>query len=131
MKEYVELTGTEYDLIIRCRPDLLFVAPIEPESVFDPWYVHVPDFHQFEGCNDRFAIGSCSNMEKLMNQIDYFHDYVRQWHSGSLPSPPVTAEMYTAGYLRSMGVPVRLSPFRFHRVRSNRVCLDAPPSKES
>lgn len=130
MKEYAGSTGTEYDLVIRCRPDLLFVAPIEPETIFDPWYVHVPDFHQFEGCNDRFAIGSTTNMEKLMNQIDYFHDYIRQWHSGGFSSPPVTAEMYTAGYLRSMGVPVRLSPFRFHRVRSNRVCLDAPPPKK-
>ncbi len=127
MNQYICSTGVEYDLVIRCRPDLLFVAPIEPETIFDPWYVHVPDFHQFEGCNDRFAVGSLGNMKKYMNQFVYFHEYIRRWHSGISSSPLVTAEMYTAGHLRHMGVSVRLHPFRFHRVRSNRVCLDAPP----
>ncbi len=128
MSEHINSTGAEYDLVIRCRPDLLFVAPIDSETIFDPWYVHVPDFHQFEGCNDRFAIGSVSNMEKYMEQFAHFHDYIQRWHSGKSSSPPVSAEMYTAGHLRNMGVPVRQHPFRFHRVRSNRVCLDAPPA---
>jgi hypothetical protein len=116
-------TGARYDWVVRCRPDLLFEAPVPDLRGLDPRYVHVPDFHQFEGVNDRFAVGNPENMTIYMNKFDDFHDYVEKWSRIS-GAPPVTAEMFTGGQLRQYGVSMRLLPVRFNRVRDGKVKQD-------
>ncbi|MFZ7125078.1 MAG: hypothetical protein ACOWWM_02850 [Desulfobacterales bacterium] len=117
-------TGIRYDCVIRCRPDLLFEDAVPDPRRLDLRYIHVPDFHQFEGINDRFAIGNPENMTIYMSKFDHFHDYVMNWHAAGPDSPPVTAEMFTAGHLREHGIGVRLIPVRFNRVRDHKIKQD-------
>ncbi len=122
--EYARDQGLRYDWVIRCRPDVLFQDPLPDFRRLDLNYLHVPDFHGYEGCNDRFAIGNSQYMTTYMEKFDDFHDYVRRWTEGRPWAPPVTAEMFTGGHLREHGVPIRLIPVRFNRVRGPRVKND-------
>jgi hypothetical protein len=121
---YEKKHAIHYDAILRCRPDLLFESPLPDLSTLDLTYIYVPDFHMYEGCNDRFAIGNPENMTIYMNKIDDWHDYVSAWINSSDDAPPVTAEMFTAGQLRQYGIDVRLLPVRFNRVRAHKVKTD-------
>ncbi len=113
-----------YDAVLRCRPDLLFESPLPDLKTLDLNYIHVPDFHMFEGCNDRFAIGNPEDMARYMNKYDDWPAYVRSWIGSGPQAPPVTAEMFTAGQLRRYGIPVRLMPVRFNRVRVHKIESD-------
>jgi hypothetical protein len=121
---YEKENGIRYDAVLRCRPDLLFESPLPDLSTLDLNYIYVPDFHMYEGCNDRLAIGNPVNMTIYMKKIDDWHDYVVAWHRASRDAPPVTAEMFTAGQLRHYGIDVRLMPVRFNRVRANKIKTD-------
>jgi hypothetical protein len=102
----------------------MFESPIPDLSRLDPGTVHVPDFHQFEGVNDRFAVGNPKNMTIYMSKCDDFHSYVEEWINSSPNAPLVTAEMFTAGQLRCYGVRTRLIPIRFNRVRDHTIKQD-------
>jgi hypothetical protein len=93
-------------------------------TTLDLNYIYVPDFHMFEGCNDRFAIGNPQNMAIYMKKYDDWHGYVREWINAGPASPPVTAEMFTGGQLRQYGIDVRLLSVRFNRVRSHKIATD-------
>ncbi len=123
-QEYEKENDIRYEAVVRCRPDLLFESPLPDLKTLDLNYLHVPDFHMFEGCNDRFAIGNPENMARYMQKYDDWHAYVRHWINSSPQAPPVTAEMFTAGQLRLYGVSVRLMTVRFNRVRSHKVESD-------
>ncbi len=112
-------TGTVYDVVIRCRPDIRFVQPVEGIDRIDLRYVHVPDFHGFDGVNDRFAVGCPEDMAWYMNKLDEFESYVTDWYAAGCGAQPVSAEMFTAGQLRRHGIRIRQAPFRFNRVRGH------------
>uniref|UniRef100_A0A7C4VS56 DUF7796 domain-containing protein n=1 Tax=Desulfatirhabdium butyrativorans TaxID=340467 RepID=A0A7C4VS56_9BACT len=112
-------TGTVYDVVIRCRPDIRFVRPVDGMERIDLRYVHVPDFHGFDGVNDRFAVGRPEDMAWYMNKLDEFESYVTDWHAAGCNAQPVSAEMFTAGQLRRHGIRIRQAPFRFNRVRAH------------
>ena len=124
--EYEKENQFRYDCIIRCRPDLLFVKPLDKLSLLDLSYVHVPDFHGFDGINDRFAVGAADHMNVYMNKLDEFHDYVTDWFTYRGDALAVSAEMFTSGQLRNHGIPVRPFAFRFNRVRGSRIKNDIP-----
>lgn len=116
--------GIRYDAVVRCRPDLLFESPLPGLGTLDLNYIHVPDFHMYEGCNDRLAIGNPENMTIYMRKFDDWQAYVQNWIGASPAAPPVTAEMFTAGQLRQYGIGVRLIAVRFNRVRAHKVKTD-------
>jgi len=118
--------GIRYGRIVRCRPDLMFVKPLDHLTLLDLSYIHVPDFHAFDGINDRFAIGCTEHMNLYMNKLDEFHDYVMDWFKYRSDALAVSAEMFTSGQLRNHGIPVRPHPFRFNRVRGSRIKNDVP-----
>ncbi len=115
--EWRSQTGIVYDVVIRCRPDIRFVQPVDKIERIDLRYVHVPDFHGFDGVNDRFAVGNPEDMACYMNKLDEFDSYVTDWYAAGCSSQPVSAEMFTAGQLRRHGIRIRQAPFRFNRVR--------------
>jgi hypothetical protein len=123
---HVNATGIRYDILVRCRPDLMFTKPLDHLPHLDLSYVHVPDFHGFDGINDRFAIGRIDPMNRYMNKLDEFHDYVMDWFKYRKDALAVSAEMFTAGQLRNHNIPVRPYPFRFNRVRGDRIKNDIP-----
>jgi hypothetical protein len=116
--------GIHYDVVLRCRPDLLFESPLPAPATLDLNYIYVPDFHMYEGCNDRLAIGNPENMTMYMNKFDEWQTYVQAWVSARPAAPPVTAEMFTAGHLRQHGIGVKLLPMRFNRVRAHKIKFD-------
>ena len=118
--------GICYDLIIRCRPDLMFVKPLDNLSLLDLSYIHVPDFHGFDGINDRFAIGYTDPMNIYMNKLDEVHDYVADWFKYRSDALAVSAEMFTSGQLRNHNIPVRPYSFRFNRARGDKIKNDIP-----
>ncbi len=121
---YEKENGIHYDVVLRCRPDLFFERALPHLPGLDLNYIYVPDFHMFEGCNDRFAIGNSENMAIYMKKYDDWHGYVKDWISACPTAPPVTAEMFTGGQLRQYGINVRLLPVRFNRVRSQKMATD-------
>ena len=123
-RHYARANGIRYEAVIRCRPDVLFEAPLPDLGRLDLNYLHVPDFHMYEGVNDRFAIGSPDHMAVYMNKRDAFEAYVLDWAAGCPQAPPVTAEMFTAGHLRQHAIPVRRVHVRFNRVRAGKIKRD-------
>ena len=123
-RRYERENGLRYEAVIRCRPDVLFEAPLPDPTALDLNYLHVPDFHMYEGINDRFAIGNPQHMGVYMTKVDAFETYVREWSTGSPKAPPVTAEMFTAGHLRAHGIAVRRLAVRFNRVRVAKIKRD-------
>lgn len=121
---YEQENDIHYDAVLRCRPDLFFESVLPDLTILDLNYIYVPDFHMFEGCNDRFAFGNSENMAIYMKKYDDWHGYVRDWISVGPSAPPVTAEMFTGGQLRQYGIDVRLLPVRFNRVRSQKMETD-------
>lgn len=126
---YEKENGIRYDRIIRCRPDLMFIKPLDNLSLLDLSYIHVPDFHAFDGINDRFAVGATEHMNIYMNKLDEFHEYVMDWFNCQRNALAVSAEMFTSGQLRNHNIPVRTYPFRFNRARSNRIKNDIPSDR--
>lgn len=116
--------GIGYDRVIRCRPDLFFLHPLAGIDELGPRYVHVPDFHGFEGVNDRFAVGAAVQMDIYMRQIDTIFTQATEWAARNPKAPPVSAEMCTAGHLRRHGVPIRQFKVRFNRVRPGGIVED-------
>lgn len=122
---YAKQMDIHYDCVIRCRPDILFLKPLEGNiEKLDLNYIYLPDFHQFDGCNDRFAIGNESNMSIYLNKFDHFHDYSLNWLKKNKNTIPVSGEMFTAGHLREHNIKTRTMPVRFNRVRTNKISRD-------
>ncbi len=123
-RQYARENGVRYAAVIRCRPDVRFETPLPDPRNLDLNYLHVPDFHMYEGVNDRFAIGNPQDMTVYMSKLDSFEAYVREWEALHPQAPPVTAEMFTAGHLRAHGIAVRRLAVRFNRVRAGRIKRD-------
>ena len=53
-------SGRRYDAVIYLRPDVLFNCALKAKWVdaVQPGTVYIPDFHQWNGYNDRFAMGT-------------------------------------------------------------------------
>ncbi len=123
-RQYTRKNGVQYAAVIRCRPDVRFEAPLPDPLDLDLNYLHVPDFHMYEGVNDRFAIGNPQDMAVYMSKVDGFDTYVREWVATHPQAPLVTAEMFTAGHLRANGIALRRLAVRFNRVRAGKVKRD-------
>jgi hypothetical protein len=77
-KKYQLETGTEYDWVIRCRPDLLFsneiTLPLEkkPETIWLPQSSCSPGWY-----NDQFAIGSSDDMDLYSSAFFDISEYFK------------------------------------------------------
>lgn len=70
---------TSYDLILYLRPDLLY----NRLNVSDLWYAYehqcilLPNYHQFGGYNDRFAVGPPYKMRVYGQRIQWLREYAQ------------------------------------------------------
>jgi len=119
---YEKQTGIRYDCVIRSRPDILFMAPVCNMEDLDLHYIYLPDFHHFDGCNDRFAIGNPENMTIYFSKIDHVQTYARRFYSEK--GIPLSAEMFTVLHLQDHKIPIQTLPVRFNRVRTHGVIDD-------
>lgn len=68
-----EASGIEADVIVRCRPDLLFSVPPETPSDDGVW---VPTFANWWGLNDRFAFGGRESMRAYFTRLDRLDEWI-------------------------------------------------------
>jgi len=68
-----ETSGIEADVIVRCRPDLVFSVPPEPPNRNG---IYVPRFCSWGGLNDRFAFGSLTAMRSYFTRLDWLDEYI-------------------------------------------------------
>lgn len=68
-----EASGVEADVVVRCRPDLVFSVRPEAPSVGG---LYVPKFANWLGLNDRFAYGDLTTMRTYFTRLDSLDEYV-------------------------------------------------------
>lgn len=119
---YQKENDIHYDCVIRCRPDIFFMSPVPKLENLDLNSIYLPDFHHFDGCNDRFAVGNSKNMTIYFNKIDCIHEYVHDYYVNE--KIPLSAEMFTIIHLRTHNIPTDILPIRFNRVRAHGMTND-------
>ena len=67
-----------YDWVIRCRPDLQIVRPMEALSMLQPDGIYIPSHDNWNGCNDRFAVGPSLLMEEYFKLGASVYQYFAQ-----------------------------------------------------
>lgn len=68
-----EASGIEADVVVRCRPDLVFFVPPEVPAGSG---VHVPTFCNYWGLNDRFAYGDRETMRRYFTRLAKLDEYI-------------------------------------------------------
>lgn len=108
-----ETSGIDYDVVIYCRPDVLFQIPINIAWLNElrDNQILVPSFLPCRGCNDRFAIGKPSVMKVYGHRLLQAREYSK--------SNKLHAESYLKNILVSSGITPKLVQFPFYRVRAN------------
>tara|TARA_Y100000741_G_C18257599_1_gene559547 strand:- start:1512 stop:2195 length:684 start_codon:yes stop_codon:yes gene_type:complete len=65
LKNYEKENNMKFDIICRSRTDILYMNDINIDS-YDMNKITIPNFHDYYGINDRFAIGNRENMKIYM-----------------------------------------------------------------
>lgn len=108
-KEYEASNGFKYDWVIRSRIDVEYVHNF-PSGEYTDNFLYIPNFHHFNGVNDRFAMGSAELMNKYLDIIDIYKED---------PTKCLHAESFLKYCLDYQQVPVKLINFRFMRIRED------------
>ena len=76
MKRNYEVNlGTKFDWVLRCRSDLRFYTDKINIKDLNNQYLYTPNFHQFNGINDRFILGNSKNMDTFCDLYNYIKKY--------------------------------------------------------
>lgn len=78
-KDYEQENNIEYDLIVRCRPDLFFKTILDFSMFADKNKLYVPDIATYvsNGINDQVAISSPSTMDTYCDIYHCIANYYR------------------------------------------------------
>jgi hypothetical protein len=78
-KQYETSNDIQYDLVIRCRPDLFFKDRLDFSMFPDNQSIYVPEIATYasDGINDQVAIGSSEVMNKYCDIYHNVADYYR------------------------------------------------------
>lgn len=87
-----EASGLEADVVVRCRPDLVFSVPPGPPM---PLGVYVPTFANWWGLNDRFAFGDVTTMRAYFTRLYRLDQYI---DAGGIFHPETFLLWAMAGY---------------------------------
>ena len=76
-KEKERVNNFNYDFIVRCRMDLVFVTLPTTLQTLERNTLYIPNFQHWGGLNDRFCVGSPQVIDDYMNIIDLvkLHSY--------------------------------------------------------
>tara|TARA_R100000008_G_C3556563_1_gene153552 strand:- start:476 stop:1177 length:702 start_codon:yes stop_codon:yes gene_type:complete len=108
----IDEMGTEYDRVIFSRLDVLYDKKVDYLDGLDLSKINIPDFHNWGGYNDRFAVSSRENMRNYFSLYDNVDDYVKEGHE-------LHAESSLKHHLDKFNSDIEHIPMRFIRVRSN------------
>jgi len=106
-----------FDVIIYLRPDVRYTKPLSIEwlkrATVEKHIVQIPNFHLYDGWNDRFAIGSPEAMIHYGDRYIYALDYSRLYL------------LHSEGFLSSHMARFKKKPeyihFPFRRIRADGV----------
>jgi hypothetical protein len=108
--EMIDEMGVNYDRVIFSRLDVEYDGVVNLDGLnLDK--LSIPDFHNWGGYNDRFAVGNRENMRdyfSLYNHIKEYEGYGHELH----------AESTMKYHLDAFGYEVDHFPIRFMRVRA-------------
>lgn len=111
LNDMIDETGNDYDRVIFSRLDVLYDEPFKKEfDDFDLDFINIPDFHNWGGYNDRFAISSRNNMRKYFSLFDRIDEYSKE-------GVVLHAETNLKLHLDRQGAKINYFPIRFIRVR--------------
>lgn len=68
-----EASGIEADVVVRCRPDLVFTVPPVAPAGSGVW---IPTFCNFWGLNDRFGYGDRETMRRYFTRLTRLDEYI-------------------------------------------------------
>ena len=106
-------SARKYTYVIYLRPDVRFTTPLALNHRITTQQIAIPNFHNFGGCNDRFAYGRPNAMKaygERLNWVDTFFTRHTQ---------PLHAERYLLAFLQAHKLQPVLIPFHFIRVRAD------------
>jgi len=105
----------QYDVIVAARPDTMIASKVfVPSSIsmnMSRKMIAIPNTHQNEGINDRFAIGTRTGM------IDYLQQYTSLFKKGGFHQS--TTEEFVCNHIASRRVRVMVIGMCIIRVRAN------------
>ena len=114
MESHEQELGWRHDVVALARLDVRYITPVAvpTDLLHHPEDVFVPDFHQWGGVNDRFAIGGHDAIQAVAST---FEDVERR------RGLTAGSEKTLCSTLRRRGVHARAFPMRLVRVRANGV----------
>lgn len=110
LKNAFKLIDHDYDLVVRCRTDILLSCEVEPAEELIDGSVFIPAHDNWTGYNDRFAIGT---YEKMKIYCNLYENLASRKISGS------NAESYLYYHLSFENVTVRRTKVEVTRLRQD------------
>jgi glycosyltransferase involved in cell wall biosynthesis len=107
-----------YDWVIRCRPDLQVVRPMEALSTLTPDGIYAPSHDNWNGINDRFAFGPSLLMEQYFKLGTTVYQYFAQPKPLTRPDSR-NPEGILRRHLERLGIPRRFTRAVFNTLRVN------------
>lgn len=114
-KEYEEKNNIKYDLIIRCRTDLLFTTELKPHLFQDENCLYSPIIGKYlkGGINDQFAIAHPSIMDTYCSLYPDLLSYMEK--SVTVPRP----EAYLGYHLKKNKIKIKHMNIMYYICRLN------------
>lgn len=103
-----------YDMVLICRPDVKFLnaLPVRPHKIHRE-LLYTPMFHRYQGCNDRFALGSEHSAEV------YCRRYESAFQALSDGNFPINTEQFLHRHLGQQRIKTALMDLVFQRIRAD------------
>ncbi|MCS4097994.1 hypothetical protein [Salinibacter ruber] len=108
-KKYENKNGVTYDILVRCRYDIKFARKLNIPTEEYKNRIVVPEFDNYGGYNDRFAVGPRDLMEEYFELIEFV--YERGIKRGE------NAEKVLHAMLKTKSIPVVTEEIFFNRIR--------------
>lgn len=113
MKTLIDKKNKDYDRVIFSRMDIEFEKPVNKLIAdLDISSLWVPNFHDWGGYNDRFAVSSKENMFEYFSLYDNIIDYCKSGHI-------LHAETSLFHHLKNKNIEVKKFKILFRRVASD------------
>lgn len=113
-KEYEKENGFEYDYVVKIRPDVSFLTPVDFSSL-EKGFLFLPNGHDHTGFNDRFAVGESKIMDIYYGRLEFW----MQKHP-EIPNYTTHAEKNLYAWITSNGIPVKRLNFSYALRRPGR-----------
>ena len=113
MNKLIDQTDKKYNRVIFSRMDVVYEKPvgslIENLDLSKIW---IPDFHNYGGYNDRFAVSTRENMFNYFSLYDNIEEYMSHGHL-------LRAETSMKYHLDTMNSDVKTFDIKFVRIKGN------------